>query len=152
MDLEFREKVFQDIKELICSGEGIRHYEICKGCYGCKRFQNALSATPVYQWNFLPKALHLLHIDFAGPFHYAMFLSVVDVYSKWPDVFDMKSITSTAIINTLRILFARQGISAEIVLENGPQFCSDEFRQSMESNAIRHISSSPFHPRTNVQA
>lgn len=64
----------------------------------------------------------------------------------------MKSTTSNATINTLRTLFARQGIPVEVVSDNGPQFRSEEFRQFMESNAIRHITSSPFHPRTNGQA
>ncbi|XP_062603100.1 uncharacterized protein K02A2.6-like [Saccostrea cucullata] len=81
-----------------------------------------------------------------------MFLIVVGAYSKWPEVFEMRSTSSNATINTLRTLFARQGIPAEIVSDNGPQFRSEEFRQFMESNAIRHITSSPFHPRTNGQA
>ncbi|XP_056001322.1 uncharacterized protein K02A2.6-like [Ostrea edulis] len=83
--------------------------EICKACYGCKRVQNAPSAAPVHPWNFLPKAWHRLHIDFAGPFHHAMFLIIVDAYSKWPEVFEMKSTTSTATINTLRTLFIKPG-------------------------------------------
>lgn len=81
-----------------------------------------------------------------------MFLIVVDAHSKWPDIFEMKSTASNATINTLRTLFARQGIPVEVVSDNGPQFRSEEFRQFMESNAIRHITTSPFHPRTNGQA
>ena len=126
--------------------------EVCKACYGCRRVQNAPSAAPVHPWNFPPKAWHRLHIDFAGPFHHAMFLIVVDAYSKWPEIFEMRSTTSTATINTLRTPFARQGIPAELVWDYRSQFRSEEFRQFMESNAIRHITSSPFHPRTNGQA
>ncbi|XP_061164934.1 uncharacterized protein K02A2.6-like [Saccostrea echinata] len=89
--------------------------EVCKACSGCKRVQNTPSAAPVHPWNFPPKAWHRLHIDFAGPFHNAMFLIVVDAYSKWPEIFEMRSTTSNATINTLRTLFARQGIPAEIM-------------------------------------
>ncbi|XP_048770087.2 uncharacterized protein K02A2.6-like [Ostrea edulis] len=67
-------------------------------------------------------------------------------------VLQMKSTTSTATINTLPTLFARQGIPAEIVSDNEPQFRSDAFRQFIESDVIRHITSAPFHPRTNGQA
>ncbi|XP_062609943.1 uncharacterized protein K02A2.6-like [Saccostrea cucullata] len=84
-----------------------------------------------------------------------MFLIAVDAFSKWPKLIieiEMRSTTSNTTINTLRTLFARQGIPAEIVSDNGPQFRSEEFHQFMESNAIRHITSSPFHPRTNGQA
>lgn len=126
--------------------------EICKVCSGCRSVQNIPSAAPVHPWNFPPKAWHRLHIDFAGPFQSAMFLIVVDAHSKWPEIFEMKSTTSNATINTLRTLFVRQGIPVEVVSDNWPQFRSEEFRQFMESNAIRHITSSPFHPRTNGQA
>ena len=105
--------------------------EVCKACYGCRGVQNAPLAAPVHP-----------------PFHHAMFLIVVDAYSKWPDIFEMGFTTSTATIKTLRTLFARQGIPAEIVLDNGPQFRSEKVRQFMESNSIRDIISSPFHPRT----
>ena len=84
------------------------------------------------------------------PCHF--FFIVVDAYSKWPDIFEMRSTTSTATISTLRTLFVRQGIPVEIVSDNGPQFRSEEFRQFMESNHIYHITSFQFHPRTNGQA
>jgi hypothetical protein len=56
--------------------------EICKACYGCRRVQNTPSVASVHPWNFLPKAWHRIHIDFAGPFHHAMFFIVIDAYSK----------------------------------------------------------------------
>ncbi|KAK3107500.1 hypothetical protein FSP39_015888 [Pinctada imbricata] len=80
------------------------------------------------------------------------FLGLVDAYSKWPEAFEMRTTTTAATINVLRTLFARQGIPNELVSDNGPQFRSEEFRLFMESNAIRHITSAPFHPRTNGQA
>lgn len=92
--------------------------EICKVCSGCRSVQNTPSAAPVHPWNFPPKAWHRLHIDFAGPFQSAMFLTVVDAHSKWPEIFEMKSTTSNATINTLRTLFARQGIPVEVVSDN----------------------------------
>lgn len=101
--------------------------EICKVCSGCRSVQNTPSAAPVQPWNFPPKAWHRLHIDFAGPFQSAMFLIVVDAHSKWPEIFEMKSTTNNATINTLRTLFARQGIPVEVVSDNGPQFRSEEF-------------------------
>ena len=66
-----------------------------------------------------------------------MFLIIVDAYSKWPDIFEMRCTTSTTTINTLRTLFAGQGIPAEIVSDYGTQFRLEDFREFMESNAIR---------------
>ena len=74
--------------------------EVTKICYGFRRVQNASSAATVHPWNFPPKAWLRLYIDFAGPFHDGMYLIVVDAYSKWQAIFEMKSTTSTATINT----------------------------------------------------
>ena len=73
---------------------------------------------------FPPEACNRLHIDFAGSFHYEIFLIVIDAYSKWSEISEMRS--------TARTQFARQGVPAEIKSENGPQFCSEEFRKFME--------------------
>ena len=67
-----------------------------------------------------------------------MFLMVVDAYSKWPEVIPMKSTSSAKTIEVLRDLFARFGISNQIVSDNGPQFVSEEFLSFTKSNGIRH--------------
>ena len=78
-----------------------------------------------------------------------MFLIVVDSHSKWPEVFQMNSTTTSATISILRMLFARFGIPREIVSDNGPQFISHEMKEFLKSNGIRHMTSAPFNPRTN---
>lgn len=125
---------------------------LCQSCPGCRSVKNMPPASPVHPWRWPSNPWYRLHIDYAGPFKGAMFLIVVDAYSKWPEVFHMQSTTSAATVTVLRSLFARQGIPHELVSDNGPQFCSEEFKVFMKANAIRHITSAPFHPRTNGQA
>ena len=55
-----------------------------------------------------------IHIDYAGPFQNSMFLVVVDVHSKWPEVIPANSTTSSPTIEVLRDLFARHGIPEQI--------------------------------------
>ncbi|XP_014661629.1 PREDICTED: uncharacterized protein LOC106804796 [Priapulus caudatus] len=92
---------------------------------------------------------HWEGIPVSCPFKGAMFLIVVDAYSKWPEVFHMQSTTSTATINQLKTFFARQGIPVELVSDNSPQFRSEKFKQFTTANAICHTTSAQFHPRTN---
>lgn len=125
---------------------------VCKSCNGCRSERNQAPAAPVHPWAWPGTPWYRIHIDFAGPFKNAMFLIVIDAYSKWPEVFHMRSTTTSSTVQVLRTLFARQGVPREIVSDNGPQFKSDEFKHFMVMNNIRHITSSPFHPRTNGQA
>ena len=47
------------------------------------------------------------------------------------------------------MLFARYGVPAQLVSDNGPQLKSDEFEQFLKRNGIKHITSAPYHPATN---
>ena len=81
-----------------------------------------------------------------------MFLVVVDAHSKWVEVIPVSSTTSSSTIEVLRDLFARFGISEQIVSDKGAQFVSEEFQAFVRSNGIRHITSAPYHPATNSLA
>ena len=74
---------------------------------------------------------------------------MVDAYSKWPEIFEMKSITATKTINIMRQVFARNGVPSQIVSDNGPTFTSEKFREFISSNGIKHTKSAPYHPATN---
>jgi len=47
------------------------------------------------------------------------------------------------------MLFARYGVPAQLVSDNGPQLKSEEFEQFLKRNGIKHITSAPYHPATN---
>ena len=104
---------------------------------------------PVHPWEFPPNPWERLHIDYAGPFRGHMYLIAVDAHSKWPGVIPMSSTSSPATANALRSLFARIGLPKQIVSDNGPQFVSEDFEHFLKCNGIKHIKSSPYHPRSN---
>jgi transposase InsO family protein len=78
-----------------------------------------------------------------------MFFVLVDAHSKWPELVEMKTTTSTKTIEVLRSIFSRNGIPAQTVYDNGSQFSSDEFVTLMKRNGIKHFKSAPYHPATN---
>ncbi len=78
-----------------------------------------------------------------------MFLVAVDAYSKWPEVFLMKSTTVSKTIEHLRQMFAMYGLPEQVVSDNGPQFTSEEFAEFLKQNGVKHITSAPYHPSTN---
>ena len=90
-----------------------------------------------------------LHLDYAGPLENKMFLVIIDAHSKWLDVFPVSSATSEVTMDKLRILFANHGIPSSVVTDNASVFVSAEMKKFWQTNGIRHITSSPYHPATN---
>lgn len=74
------------------------------------------------------------------------FLVIIDGHSKWIEVSKMNPTTVTATIQVLRTVFARFGIPESIVMDNGPQFTSNEFTEFCYMNGIRHVCVPPYHP------
>ncbi len=75
---------------------------------------------------------------FAGPYEGHMYLVVVDAHSKWPEVCVMDSTTSTKTIQVLKTLFSRYGLPEVLVIDNGPQFTSEEFQTFLKVNGVKH--------------
>ncbi|XP_062704672.1 uncharacterized protein K02A2.6-like [Aedes albopictus] len=93
-----------------------------------------------------------LHLDFAGPLEGYHYLVVVDSYSKWPEILQTRSPTSSTTISFLRECFARFGIPTVVVTDNGSQFVSAEFRTFCEELGVVHLRTAPYHPQSNGQA
>ena len=81
-----------------------------------------------------------------------MLLILVDAYSKWIEVFAVKSTASSVVIQCLRSVFAQFGLPDTLMLDNGTCFVSAEFEQFLTLNGIRHVTASPYHPASNGQA
>ena len=123
-----------------------------KSCGPCQTVRNRPSRAPLHPWAWPEDPWQRIHVDFAGPFMGHMFLIVVDSYSKWLEVIIMQSTIAAKTIEQLRNIFARNGIPQQLVSDNGPQFVSDEFRNFMKVNCIRHIRTAVYHPASNGEA
>ena len=89
---------------------------------------------------------------FASPLEYFYNLTVVDSYSKWPEVLRCRRSTMGTTTGFLHELFARLGVVDFVVSDNGSQFTSVEFKEFCEIFQIKHITTSQYHPRSNGQA
>ena len=77
---------------------------------------------------------------------------VVDYISRYPEVLQLRSTTSSAIIRALTSIFTRHGIPEVLRSDNGPQYSSQEFAKFASSFEFNHITSSPRFPQSNGQA
>ena len=120
-----------------------------RSCAKCQEQQGDPPTFLLIPWNWPTRPWSRLHIDYLGPFLEHMWLLIVDAHSKWLEVFQMDSTTSSATIQCLRDVFSRFGLPDRIVSDNASYFVSAEFVEFINKNAIKHSTSAPYHPASN---
>ena len=120
-----------------------------ESCQQCQQNQKTPPTAPLQPWRWPDQPWSRIHIDHAGPFLGKLFLIVVDAHSKWIEVVVVPSTNTQITIQKLRTIFAVHGLPETLVSDNASCFTSAEFKQFLDKNGIRHITSAPYHPATN---
>lgn len=83
-------------------------------------------------------------------FNKRIYLLVVDYYSKFIEISIMNSNhNSESVIIQLKSIFSRHGIPEILISDNGPSFNSVKFKSFTSEWGISHITSSPYHSKSN---
>ena len=127
-----------------------------KSCVTCTQHDKTaiVRASPLNPVSLPNAAWEKLAVDFVGPYlrappdcRYA--ITLVDYYSKWPEVAFTSEVTSATAIKFLSTVFSREGNPIELVTDNGSAFVSAEFEAFLASRDIKHCRSSIYYPRCN---
>lgn len=93
-------------------------------------------------------------LDIVGPFElgtrdcrYA--ITLVDYYSKWPEIAFTINVTTDAVTDFLSTTFSRFGNPVEFVTDNGVQFTSLTFADFLAIRNIKHVRTSLYFPQAN---
>ena len=79
--------------------------------------------------------------------HY--YLLIVDYYSKFIAVENLKNSQSETVINKCKKVFSQFGIPKELITDNGPEFSSHKFRSFSKTWDILHKTISPHYHQSN---
>ncbi len=119
-----------------------------KDCYTCLQYRPKHQAEPLNPHPVPDGPWQKVGVDlFELNSHY--FVIIADYYSGYPEVVQLSSITSTAVINAMKGVFGRHGVPFEVFSDNGPQFAGEEFQQFAETWEFKHSTSSPTFPKSN---
>lgn len=92
--------------------------------------------------------------NIAGPFESATWdccdaVTLIDYYTKWPEVAFSSFITTTAITIFLSTVFSRFGNPTDLISDNGTQFTSSEFAKFLAVRDITHRKVSLYYLQAN---
>lgn len=125
--------------------------EMVRDCTMCAEYQNRLPKLPLKPTETPELPFEQVASDifeFEGK-HYII---LVDYFSKFIEVDELKDQRSRTTIEVLKSQFSRHGIPAVIRTDNGPQYACEEFRYFCHTYGIVHQSSSPHTPHSNGEA
>ena len=78
-----------------------------------------------------------------------LYISICDYFSKFPFLFQVKTMSFANLKDHLEELFSVEGLPDEIMSNNGPPFNGKEFSSYLTGLGIRHTTSSPNYPQSN---
>ena len=126
-------------------------HDMVSDCPECEAHQNRQASeslrptpTPELPWNMVGTDI----FDWKGN-HY---LLTVDYFSRYIEVDQLRDMSSSTTIETLKTQLCRHGIPEVLRSDNGPQFSSHEFAKFAQSYGMQHITSSPAYPQSNGEA
>ncbi|UYV63592.1 K02A2.6-like, partial [Cordylochernes scorpioides] len=134
-------------------GIGQEIQDMVKTCEKCIENQ-PLKHEPLIPNDFPERPWQRVGMDI---FHYegSEYLVVVDYFSRFIEVVRLTKLSSEAVVDHCKAIFARHGIPDIVISDNGPQFrpsTTSAFTKFASEVGFRHITSSPKHPQSNGQA
>ena len=77
---------------------------------------------------------------------------MVDFYSRYLELVELLSQTAALVINTLKAIFPRNAIPAEVRSDNGPCYAAHDFQLLAKFYGFNHVTSSPRFLQANGEA
>ena len=122
-----------------------------RNCGKCAEIQNRLPRQPLIPTETPELPFEEVASDLFE-FERKQYIVLVDYYSKYIEVDELKDQRSCTTIETLKAQFSRHRIPATIRTDNGLQYSSEEFKEFCKSYGILHKTSSPHTPHSNGEA
>ena len=128
--------------------------EMVKTCPGCQRAAKNLNArAPLQPLPCIGEPFRLVAMDIVGPIPrsasgYKYLLTLMDLYSKYPEAIPLKKIDNEAVLEALLEVISRHGIPEAILTDQGSVFMSRLTKSVCNVLGIEQIRTSPYHPQS----
>ncbi|XP_045205850.2 uncharacterized protein K02A2.6-like [Mercenaria mercenaria] len=119
--------------------------KFCKECYSCQLVGQSQKPEPMKRRELPSQPWEHLSADFLGPLPSGHnLLVIVDFYSRWVEIYVLKTITSDKIIQCFKRLFAVHGLPISIQTDSAQNFNSRELNEYLATMNIEHRNTTPL--------
>lgn len=121
--------------------------QTCENCTTCVKFQSIkhqplnTAVLPSAPWEEIATDLF--------EFQDKIYLLVIDYFSRWIEVYELKEMTSRRVIGKMKNMFARFGVPNRVRSDNGGCYASEAFNNFSKEYGFEHSTSSPRYPESN---
>lgn len=132
--------------------KNVGHY--IRKCEKCARAKPMLYP-PVPSTSYIPDSpWEICSLDLAGPYskgakQSTVILIVLDLCTKWVDIFPIKKASISKIVEHLNTVFCRFGFPRVLLSDNGSQFASNCYVDWCKMKGISTFLQSPYHACSN---
>ncbi|XP_072170046.1 uncharacterized protein [Diadema setosum] len=120
-----------------------------QSCDKCQYHQPSQASEPLMQPDIPSRPWEVVATDLFE-INGNQWLIIVDYYSKYPFVRKLPDpATSSAVIATMKQIFAEHGIPRTVISDNGPHYSSLQLREFAAAWNFNHSTSSPRRPQGN---
>lgn len=121
--------------------------QMIHGCATCQKFMRNNAKEPIIFHEIPPFRWYKIGMDIAY-IHGKNFLVTADYFSKWFEIFELKSKSIDEVIRQCKTMFATHGLPKEVVSDNSP-FKSAKFLEFLGQLGIKFNPASPKYPKSN---
>ena len=126
-----------------------------RSCEQCQRAKVSRHIqAPLQEFPPTTDRFSVVHIDLIGPlppseeFRYC--LTMIDRYTRWPEVVPLKTMTAEDIVRALKDgWLGRFGVPSTIVCDQGRQFTSNLFKEFANNAGFQIHHTNAYHPQAN---
>ena len=131
-----------------------RYVQSCQICKAMKP-SNMCQTAPMGEYRQAKRPWQMISLDFIGPFPrstkgFCYMLVVVDVFSKFCQIFPLRSASSKLTVSCLENkVFLSFGVPEVLICDNGTHFTSADFAKLMNLYKVKVWYTPRYHPQAN---
>ena len=130
-----------------------RFVKECHPCQVAGKPNQPVPVSPLKPIPVMKNPFERILVDIVGPLPktsagHSYLLTILDSATRYPEAIPLRTIHAKVVVRELLHFFTRFGLPLEVQTDQGTNFMSKIFKQSLTELGIAHVVSSAYHPQS----